>query len=78
MALDLDHLSAFGRALHGPRWQAPLARDLGINVRTMSRWITGENAIPDGTIHDLARLAEERMFALGELLNGTDGLRRRK
>lgn len=31
-------LEAVGSLLHGEQWQAPLARDLDIGLRTVERW----------------------------------------
>ena len=36
-----NHLAAAGRALYGQLWQSALARDLGVNDRTMRRWVAG-------------------------------------
>jgi hypothetical protein len=33
-----------GRALYGPHWQSPLARDLGLSVSTVADWARGVNA----------------------------------
>lgn len=38
----VDRLSAAGRALYGQLWQSALARDLGVNDRTMRRWAAGQ------------------------------------
>ena len=37
-----DRLSAAGRALYGQHWQSALARDLGVNDRTVRRWAAGQ------------------------------------
>ena len=67
-----NHLAAAGRALYGQLWQSALARDLGVNDRTMRRWVSGQEppetiwadvisllAARRQTIHDTMRLIEE-------------------
>lgn len=34
-------LELFGRALHGERWQRPLALALGVSHVALSRWVRG-------------------------------------
>lgn len=41
-------------ALHGERWQAPLARNLGVNLRTVQRWAAGQNE-PSATVVEQLR-----------------------
>ena len=38
-------LRAIGRRLYGEDWQTPLARDLGVNPRTVRKWLAGARAI---------------------------------
>lgn len=49
-------LAACGVYLHGSGWQQPLARDLGVERRTIQRWIKGEFKIPHGAADDLVIL----------------------
>ncbi len=37
-------IQAAGEALHGGEWQAPLARDLNVNIRTTQRWAAAARA----------------------------------
>jgi transcriptional regulator with XRE-family HTH domain len=37
-------IAALGEALYGPRWQASLARDLGLHPQTVTDWARGINA----------------------------------
>ena len=39
MTGDADHLAEIGRSLYGANWQAPLARDLGVNRESIRRWL---------------------------------------
>lgn len=56
-----------GEALYGPLWQSAVARDLGVAVRTVQRWTTGERDVPGGLYLDLLRLTQERAQVLDEL-----------
>lgn len=56
-----------GEALYGPRWQAELARDLGVSDRTVRRWVAGTTEVPAGLYVDLLRLTQERAAALDAL-----------
>jgi hypothetical protein len=59
-------LHEIGKTLYGMRWQAALARDpyVSASERTMRRWASGEDAMPDGAWLDLARLLETRAINL--------------
>lgn len=63
-----DLLTKCGEALYGPRWQSELARELGIDDRTMRRWVAGESRIPDGVNVDLLRLLTERAADIDDLI----------
>jgi DNA-binding transcriptional regulator YiaG len=41
-----------------------MARDLGVNDRTVRRWAAGDDAPKPGVYDDLARLVRERISAL--------------
>lgn len=41
-------LRQVGGALHGERWQTPLARELGVSDRTVRRWLAGDAVVPTG------------------------------
>ena len=56
-----EKIRILGVALHGPRWMLPVARDLGLNYRTVQRWDTGE-VIPDAKrLDDLIRISSEKV-----------------
>jgi transcriptional regulator with XRE-family HTH domain len=38
---SIELLARAGRALYGDAWQAPLARALGVSLRTLQRWLAG-------------------------------------
>ncbi|MEJ0017561.1 MAG: hypothetical protein WDN25_13540 [Acetobacteraceae bacterium] len=60
-------LTEAGEALYGPRWQSEIARDLGCNVRTVQRWVSGTIDPPVGIWVDLLRLTQERAMTLDAL-----------
>lgn len=49
--------TAWGEALFGSDWKAPLARALDMNRRTIIRYASGEREIPDWLEDDLRDLA---------------------
>jgi hypothetical protein len=50
-------LRTIGEFFYGAEWMAPLGRDLGVNDRTMRRWVAGTEQIPNGVWNDIdARL----------------------
>ncbi|MEP3245087.1 MAG: transcriptional regulator [Sneathiella sp.] len=56
-----DILEKAGQALYGPEWQSKLARALDINVRSVRRWVTGDQNISDGVWNDIARLLTKNL-----------------
>lgn len=58
---------AIGPLLYGPDWQVPLSRALGVNDRTVRRWVAGEARPAEGVLADVLRLARERAAVLAEL-----------
>jgi hypothetical protein len=49
-----------GLALYGDIWQSALARALGVNVRSVRRWTTGEQRPHLGVWRDICNLARQR------------------
>lgn len=43
-----------GQLLFGEEWQSPMARELGVALRTVQRWASGENDPPPGIGAELA------------------------
>jgi hypothetical protein len=41
-AQSTELLASAGRALYGDEWQAPFARALGVNPRTLRGWLAGK------------------------------------
>jgi hypothetical protein len=54
----------YGEALFGEQWKAPLARALGVNVRTVKRWAAGEFQPHDGVFDDVRAMLKRRGIAL--------------
>lgn len=63
MSRESERLHSVGLALHGPEWQTPLSRDLGVSDRTVRRWASGENDIPPGVWAELGQLCEKAVPA---------------
>jgi DNA-binding transcriptional regulator YdaS (Cro superfamily) len=47
-----------GRLLYGERWQAALARALGVSDRTVRRWASGAQPIPSPAAIAVQALAD--------------------
>ena len=63
-----DTLRAVGEALYGLRWQTPLAHDVGVNDRTMRRWLAGTNPMPERLQANLRAIVKNRIKALSHLM----------
>ena len=63
-------LIEIGTALYGEgnSWESRLAEDLGVNERTMRRWLSGESAVPAGAWTDLANIALGRARQIADLI----------
>jgi hypothetical protein len=53
---DPFDICATGEELFGPLWHAPLARLLNVNPRTVQRWASGQNDIPEAMTRSIADL----------------------
>ena len=60
-------LRRIGENLYGPRWQTDLSNALGVNDRSMRRWVSGEDRIPEGVWRDIRLHVESRWIDLREL-----------
>lgn len=65
-AMPPARLATIGEALYGPRWQSALARLLGVDDRTVRRWLAADRAIPEGAAEVLERLAKADEWINGE------------
>lgn len=64
---DRELLAAIGEALHRNHWKSELARDLGIDDRSLRRWVQ-TNTVPHGVWRELAELLEARRAGIDTLL----------
>lgn len=60
-------LRAAGEALYGSRWQAPLAREIGVSRSSVLRWAKGSWPMPSDAADRVRRLAEARAQQLRTL-----------
>ena len=76
---DIQKLKMIGLSMFGEQWQSAIAKKLGVNDRTVRRWVAGEIQINQNIFADLQRAIIERQRQLqltlrilkhGELLLG--------
>ncbi len=67
-------LATVGATLYGEgdHWIGRLAEDLGVNERTMRRWLAGESAIPPRVWDDLVNIAIGRAREIADLVPKID------
>ena len=57
-------LIRLAEAIYGPElgddWKSQMAEDLGVDRRTVHRWLDGTRGIPEGIEKDLRFIASER------------------
>lgn len=70
-----ERLIAVGETLYGERWQAPLARELGVLERTMRRWVAEEWPVPDERWEAMIGLLRRRGTAALELAARVEKMR---
>lgn len=56
-----------GKALFGPNWEGPLSQELGVNDRTMRRWMADPSSIPVGVWGDIVAVCRRRAETLNNL-----------
>jgi len=64
---DRGLLAAIGMALYGPSWKSELAHDLGVEDRSLRRWIQ-TSEVPIGVWRDLFVLLADRRDVIEPLL----------
>jgi len=62
------NLATAGALLYGERWQAPLARALGVSRTTVLNWAAGRFPLPDDAADRLRRMLDERRAAIDAAL----------
>ncbi len=63
-----DILRNVGEFFYGEEWQAPLARDLRVNERSLRRWLAGTENVPKGVWKDLGAKLEVYQRSFGMLV----------
>lgn len=61
MTNEFSPIELAGRALYGDRWQAPIARDLGVSTTAVQDWKNGKSTPRPGVFRDLLPLLQRRM-----------------
>jgi hypothetical protein len=74
---DTELLIYFGKAMWGPRWQAEMARALGVHPDTVQDWRQGRMIPRPGVWTDLRKIGEQRRSTLAEILAAIDKLQER-
>lgn len=57
MMTPRDTIEAAAALMYGGEWQSPLARDLGVAVRTVQRWARGDSPVPARVPAEIAAIA---------------------
>ena len=57
-----EQLKSLAGAVYGAKWQSALARDMGINVRTVQRWASA-GIDREAIAHNVRRFLDERRIA---------------
>jgi len=67
-------LITIGTTLYGEgeAWPSRLAEDLGVNERTLRRWIAGQSAIPERVWDELINIAIGRAREIADLVPKID------
>ena len=63
-----ENLQRVGEALYGSRWASDLARDLGVALRTVQRWHSGDRGIPPTLADDLVMLLRSRQIEISDVI----------
>ena len=70
---NLNTLKQAGELLHSKDWQRPLAKDLGVNDRTVRRWVSRDSQVKDGVIADLKIILQSKIDNMQKMLDSFDG-----
>jgi hypothetical protein len=71
--MNIELFEKIGQALFGPFWQCEMARALGVNERTVRRWIVAKRGtIGENYSASILRLCLNRVGALQKLIEKID------
>ena len=70
---NLNTLKQAGELLHGKYWQRQLAKDLGVNDRTVRRWVSRDSQVKDGVIADLKIILQSKIDNMQKMLDSFEG-----
>ena len=70
---NLNNLKQAGELLHGKYWQRQLAKDLGVNDRTVRRWVSRDSQVKDGVIADLKIILQSKIDNMQKMLDSFEG-----
>jgi hypothetical protein len=75
-----EQLATVGTTLYGEgeAWPSRLAENLGVNERTLRRWLAGESAIPENVWDELINIAIGRAREIADLIPQIDQARSRQ
>jgi hypothetical protein len=65
---DAELFRLVGNHLWGSRWQTDMAIALGVNDRTVRRWVSGAETPRPGVWTELIEIIRERREELGEVI----------
>lgn len=63
--MEVERLLSAGTLLFGARWQAQMAEAIGVDERTIRKWLSAAR-IPDYVAHDVKRLLVRREAEIRE------------
>ena len=65
--MHAELLARIGTALYGEQWQSALSDDIGVNRRTIRRWLAEDGRMSMGLAEDLLLLVRQRRIELLEI-----------
>ncbi len=72
MPNDIPLLIRCGKWMYGSRWQTDLSEALGVNARTVRRWVAGDTPVPYGVYADIRKLVTEKVDRAGDMVPDLD------
>ena len=72
IAMTPELLRHAGEALYGKYWQASLSEEIGVNVRSIRRWLSGEMEIPFGVTRDISEILAKKQRTIELVLRNIE------